>query len=467
MRASIAVAIVVVAFAAIACSDPERALVAPSNSPAALAAGARWPHAAASGALRAVRAANEQSVAAAPALLPPGAPLPPFVEARLYAITAIAVHDALNAIVPRYERYADDGPIDAGASAEAAALTAARDAIVGAAPASTAATDAWYARAMASVPDAGIPDGIAIGRRAAAAILARRATDGVATGGVAPYTQLTGPGDYRFTAPFDAPPFTFIFPGTGGFADAAVWGTTVTPFVVASASQFRAPRPYGAPSGAAAVLTPAYAADFAEISTLGCAACAARTADQTEAALFWMENSPTGWNRIARTLADRRNLDAIETARLFAQLQMAEFDAYTTSLESKYHYGFWRPVSAVALADTDGNPATSTIAGWQVLAFPTPPVPDYPSAHATAGGAAAVIMETMMPGRVPFSTTSGSLAGVTRAFASVADAARENADSRVFIGYHFRHATDIGLAQGRAVGEYVATNTLRPLRGPR
>jgi hypothetical protein len=134
-----------------------------------------------------------------------------------------------------------------------------------------------------------------------------------------------------------------------------------------------------------------------------------------------MENSPTGWNRIARTRAEQRHLDAIETARLFALLQMGEFDALTTSLESKYFYGFWRPVTALALAATDGNPATTSVAGWQVLAFPTPPVPDYPSGHSTAGGAAAAIMEAVMPGRGPaFATTSGSLAGVTRSFASVA-----------------------------------------------
>jgi hypothetical protein len=279
--------------------------------------------------------------------------------------------------------------------------------------------------------------------------------------------QGTGAGDYRFTAPFDGPPFTFIFPGTGGFADASEWAATVTPFVVTSASQFRAPRPYGAASNAAAVLTPRYTADFNEISTLGCDGCAARTAEQTEIALFWVESSPDGWNRIARTRAAQRHLDANETARLFALLQMGEFDAYTTSLESKYFYRFWRPVTAVALAATDGNPATTSTAGWQVLAFPTPPVPDYPSAHSTAGGAAAAIMEAIMPGRGPaFATTSGSLAGVTRSFASVADAARENADSRVFVGYHFRHATDVGLAQGREVGDFIAAEALQALHGP-
>ena len=452
------------AAAGLGCGDPSLQLVEPT---APLATAARWSHAEESAALLAVRAGNEQSILAAPTLVPPGAPLAPFVEARLYAIANVAMHDALNAIIPRYARYADTGPLDRDANAAAAALAAAHDAIVGAAPGATSATDAWYAAALAGVDGPGIARGVAIGQRAAAAILARRAADGVAAGGVGPYFSGSGPGDYRFTAPFDGEPFVFFFPGTGGFADASEWAATVTPFVVTSASQFRAPRPYGAASNTAAVLTPAYAADFVEIAALGCAGCSARTTVQSEIALFWMENSPTGWNRVARIRAEQRRLDAIESARLFALLQMGEFDAYTTSLESKYHYDFWRPVTAVALAGSDGNPATSSIAGWQVLAFPTPPVPDYPSAHATAGGAAAAIMEAVMPGRGPaFTTTSGSLAEVERTFASVADAARENADSRVFIGYHFRHAADVGLEQGRNVGDWIAAESLQRLRGP-
>jgi hypothetical protein len=449
------------------CGEPERALVAPPE-PASVGASAETPHASETATLRAVRAGNAQAVVAAPALVPPGVPLTPFIEARLLAIANIAIHDAVNAITPRYARYADTGPLDPDANGAAAALTAAHDAIVGGAPGATASTDAWYAAAMADVAGDGIARGVAIGQRAAAAILARRSADGVAAGGVGPYIPDTGPGDYRFTAPFDAPPFSLIFPGTGGFADASEFATTVTPFVVASPSQFRAPRPYGAASNAAAVLTPRYTADFAEISALGCDGCAARSAEQTEIALFWMESSPDGWNRIARTRAEQRHLDAAESARLFALLHLAEFDAYLASADSKYFYRFWRPVTAVALAATDGNPATSSTAGWQVLAFPTPPVPDYPSAHATAGGAAAAVMEAVMPGRGPtFSTTSNSLAGVTRSFASVADAARENADSRVYIGYHFRHAAEVGLAQGRSVGAFVVSQALSPLRGPR
>ncbi len=449
----------------LACSsDADRAAplspeaIGPSESQ-----GRRLPHEEASAALDAVLAGNAQTIASAPALVPPGAPLAPFIEARLYAIANVAMHDALNALIPRFERYADDGGIDQDAGAAAAVLTAAHDAIVGADPGAAASTDAWYAAELAPLTGTdGLAAGVAVGHRAAAAILARRQNDGTAGGGVAPYTPGSNPGDYRFTPPFNTPAFDFF--GTGGFADASLWGRTVTPFVISSGSQFRAARPYGAASNAAAVLTPAYTADFQEVAALGCAGCAARSAEQTEIALFWMENSPTGWNRIARIVAAQRHLDAWDAARLFALLQMGEFDAYTTSLESKYYYNFWRPVTAVALAAGDGNDATSPQSGWEVLAPPTPPVPDYPSAHSTAGGSAAAVIEALVPGRGPsIATTSGSLAGVTRRFGSVAEAARENAMSRIYIGYHFRHATVVGLAQGRAVGAYVSAHALRPL----
>lgn len=455
-------ALVVVAACSPDSSPTVTGVAASPATPAANVGGV--PNASATAALAAVRAGNAQAIAAGPALVPPGVPLAPFIEARLYAISNVAMHDALNAIVPRFERYAENGAVDPGANAAAAVLTAARDAIVGAAPGSQAGTDAWYAAQMSALSGAtGVAEGVGVGQRAAAAILTRRASDGTAGGGVAPYTPGSSPGDYRFTFPFNTPGFDFF--GTGGFADGSIWGATVTPFVVSSTAQFRAAFPYGTASNATAVLTAQYTRDFNEVVALGCTGCAARTAEQTEIALFWVESSPAGWNRIARIVADQRNLDAWESARMFALLQMGEFDAYATNLESKYFFNFWRPVTAVELASADGNPGTITVANWQVLAFPTPPVPDYPSAHAAAGGSAAAIIETLVPGHGRrISTTSTSLPGVTRTFATAGDAARENALSRIYVGFHFRHAVDIGLSQGRQVGTYVAGNALRRIR---
>lgn len=448
-------------FAAAACGAPENAAFSPT-SPSDPAVGTRaWRSPQDAAAVDAVMAGNAQAVAAAPLLVPPGAPLAPFVEARLYAIANVAMHDALNAVDPEYERYADTGPVDRDANRAAAVLTAARDAIKGGAPDAAASTDAWYTSAMAALAAGpGVADGVAVGQRAAAAILARRAADGTAGGGVAPYTPGNTAGDYQFTFPFNTPGFDFF--GTGGFADGSVWGSSATPFSVRSTSQFRAPRPYLAANNSAAVRTRWYARDFEEVKRLGCDECSGRSARQTEIAKFWVESSPAGWNRIARTIAQQERLDAHETARLFALLQIGQFDVYATNLESKYHYNFWRPVTAVERAGTDGNANTTPSANWQVLVFPTPPVPDYPSAHAAAGGAAAAVIESVVDGRIKsFSTISSSLPGAVRRFDSVAEAARENADSRVFVGYHFRHATDVGLLQGVAVGAYVATTSLR------
>jgi hypothetical protein len=419
-------------------------------------------HSDAQAALDAVNAGNAQMIATAPRLVPPGAPLAPFVEARLYAVTTIAMHDALNAIIPRFERYADTGPVDSKANPGAAVLTAAHDAMVGANPDAGSEADSWYASQMSALNGtAGVEEGVAIGHRVASAILAMRANDGTAGGGVAPYAPGPNAGDYQFTFPFNTPGFDFF--GTGGFADASEWGNLVTPFVILSTSQFRAGKPYGANSNAEAVQTAQYTRDFNEIKSLGCSACPARSAEQTEIAEFWVESSCTGWNRMASTLAAGRHLDAWDTARLYALLEIGVFDAYATSLETKYHYNFWRPVSAVALADNDGNPSTSTAAGWEVLVFPTPPVPDYPSAHAEVGSTAGTILEAIVPGRGPvISTTSATLPGVTRSFATIEDAIRENGLSRIYVGYHFRHAVDVGIAQGRKIGEYIASNGLKP-----
>lgn len=422
------------------------------------------PHFDAKAALDAVNAANALAFQVAPSLAPPGAPLTPFAEARLYAIENVAIHDALNAINPRFERYADTGPIDRSANPAVAVLKAAHDAIAGADPAEASATNAWFASQISAFAGAeGYDEGIAIGERAAQAILALRVSDNTAGGGVAPYTPGTNPGDYQFTFPFNTPGFDFF--GTGGFADASQWGTIVTPFVLTSGSQFRAPPPYGAISNSAAVLTDQYTSDYNEVKALGCVGCADRTADQTEIALFWAENGGTGWFRIARALASQRNMDAWQTARLYALTEMGVFDGYVATLETKYYYNFWRPVSAVALAGSDGNPATSPVSGWEVLLFPTPPVPDYPSAHAEVGSTAGTIIDQIIPGTGKgFSASSTSLPGVTRKFTTIDSAIRENGLSRIYIGYHFRHAVDVGISQGRLIGRYIAASSLRPIR---
>jgi hypothetical protein len=150
----------------------------------------------------------------------------------------------------------------------------------------------------------------------------------------------------------------------------------------------------------------------------------------------------------------------LENARLYAALNAAISDAYMTSLESKFYYNFWRPITAIHAADTDGNPLTIADDTWEP-AFATPPVPDYPSAHSAAGGAAAEVIDAMVGRGRPFThvSTTGPISGVpgaeTRSFSNVQKAAIENAYSRMLVGIHFRRACTVGLEQGRDIGRYV------------
>jgi hypothetical protein len=322
--------------------------------------------------------------------------------------------------------------------------------------AGVASVQADYVAALAAIPDDGArASGITIGQAAAAAILALRSGDGSNTPlQVFDFPQGTGPGEYRFTPGLD-----FVFaPG---------WGD-VTPFVLAHSAQFRPDPPYSIKSAT-------YAADFAEVKALGgdgTTTESARTLEQTEIGLFWLESSPLAWNRIARSVSADRGLNLWENARLFALLNMAMADGYVASWEAKYHYRFWRPVTAIQEADTDGNPNTAADPQWTPLQF-TYPMPDYDSAHSVEGGAAAeVFLRFFGTDAISFSACSLTLpAGSTcadaspklRWYDSFSQAADENGISRILVGIHFRNAVDEGIAHGRRIGRRAAQLFLKPV----
>jgi hypothetical protein len=391
------------------------------------------------------------------------------VASRTLAISQVAVHDALNAIDARYERYAFTGNAQAGASEDAAIAAAARDALVGAivvgplpfggfgSPAAQAASvaqiDAAYATALAAIPD-GLPknDGIAIGQAAAAAILAMRSTDGATT--LVTYTPGTQPGEWQPTAnpvPFDPPAaadnLPAVLPG---------WGA-VPPFVLRRSSQFE-------PNGPPALSGKRYASDYNEVKAIGEKNSPTRTAEQTSIARFWYEGSPAGWSRIARVVAESRGLDSWETARLLALVNLAMADGFIAGFETKYAINFWRPVTAIRAGDTDGNDETVADPAWSTL-LNTPAIPDYTSTHSVLGGAAAeVLRRFFLNDEVLFTTTSGvPFAGLTRSFASFSQAAAENGESRIYAGIHFRSAVAEGIKQGTKIGGFVFTHALQPL----
>jgi hypothetical protein len=391
----------------------------------------------------------------------------PLHESRMYAMTHVAIHDALNAIHRRSRPYALDIRARRGASPDAAVAAAARDVLVpllaqipapfppecGAA--GVASVEADYATALAAIPDGkGKARGLEVGHAAAAAILALRAADGSDTPLLDfAYPQGTAPGEYRFTPDR---PFAFA-PGWAG----------VTPFVLRDSSQFRPGPPYK-------VTSKKYAADFAEVKRLGgdgITTPSERSAAQTEIALFWVESSPLQWNRIARTVSTRSALDPWEQARLFGLLNMAMADGYVGSFETKYHYNYWRPVTAIRSADSDGNRNTAADPTWTPLVV-TPPIPDYDSAHSVQGGAASMVLERFFGSdHVAFETCSLTLpSGSTctdaspllRRYTSFSGAAAENGLSRILVGFHFRKAVDEGIEHGQKIGERAVDRFMRP-----
>ena len=389
-------------------------------------------------------------------------------EARMYAMVHVAVHDAINAIERRSRPYAFAGNATEPASADAAVAAAARDVLVSVIPGlpespdcvanGLAVTEILYAAALATVSDGlAKTNGVSVGKEAAAAIIERRAGDGSDAPWVDfEYPQGTEPGQWRFTA--DGPPLAF----------APNWGN-VTPFVLKRGSQFRPQPPYH-------VGSKKYAADYNEIKGLGgddTITPSARTADQTEIGLFWIESSPLAWNRLARALSESRGFDLWENARLFGLLNMAMADGYIASWEAKYHYGFWRPITAIRLGDTDGNPDTEGVPDWTPLQ-PTYPMPDHDSGHAVQGGVAAEILKLVFDtDDVAFTACSTTLAAghrcgdpaeVRRSYSSLSQAADENAVSRIYIGIHFRRAVEEGVQHGREIAAYAVHQFLKPVR---
>jgi hypothetical protein len=328
------------------------------------------------------------------------------------------------------------------ASADAAGARAAHDVLVHEFPGGTTAFDALLAAELAAIPDGPAKtQGVLIGANAAATMLASRANDGSATP-PPPYVPGTEPGDYQPTPPFDGPPFN-------GFVDATNWAS-VTPFVMKSGRQFRAPAPYK-------VTDLNYTFDYDEIKSLGSAGSVARSDDQTRVAIFWAESGGLGWNRIARGLAQTKGNDLLANARLFAALNAALADGYIASFDSKFAHNFWRPVTAIHRAADDGNALTGEDSAWMELLFPTPPVPDYPSAHAAVGAAGVAVLIAFFGDENEFMASS-TTEPTPRHFVRISDAAKENSISRMLGGIHFRLACEIGYEQGIEVGTWVVTH---------
>jgi len=405
---------------------------------------------------------------------------------RVMAIVSIGIYDALNAIRHRYPGYS--GPLTAlaGSSPDAAIAQAAHDTLVALYPHQAARLDAWLGEDLARLPAGrGKLDGIDIGRRAAAAILALRADDGanVLNPRVGEnYPLETEPGKW-------SPDPVSMNPTAAG----AYW-YRVKPFVIQSASQFRPPPP-------PALNSPAYTAAFNEVKQLGgdgVTTPTRRTPEQTRIGLFWgyddaaWVGSPIRmYNQIALQITHARSTDPLELARAMALVNVAIADATLATWEAKYYYDFWRPVHAVREASPgtgptgrgDGNPNTQADPNWTPLGAPasnlvgpdfTPPFPAYPSGHAGVGSALFAMLRHLYGDKVPFTFVSDEFNGITRdndghvrpylprSYAGFSQAEEEAGQSRIYLGVHWQFDKTAGIDVGRRVAYYVLTHGLVP-----
>ena len=226
----------------------------------------------------------------------------------------------------------------------------------------------------------------------------------------------------------------------------------VRPYILQNAKSFLPPAP-------PALGSPEYAKALRDVQTRGAFDSIERSPEQTMLAKFWSDFSytstpPGHWNEVARFLSKEHSLNPLQSARLFAALNVAMADVSVVCWNAKYSYNFWRPVTAIHHADEDGNPETHANAGWKPL-LKTPPHPEYVSGHAAFSGAAATVMNSFFPKGTKFSVTSETVPDVVRTYESFDDCAREIAESRVNGGIHFRFSGDNGLVLGRTAAELV------------
>ena len=398
---------------------------------------------------------------------PAGAGQPPPVAALSFAMAQGAVYDAVNAIDRGHRPYLVQPASNPTDSKEAAAATAAFRVLVGFPdlpglfPAQLPTLQPQYDAYIAGLPDnppGSRGAGIAIGEATAAAMLINRQNDG--RFGPPPTLYPPAPGVWRPTPPNYA-------------NDPAPWVGDVRPFLVPNIEMLRT-------DGPNALTSAEYAEDFNEVKELGSLTSITRTPDQTDAAIFWQEHAQSLYHRIFRTLAASQNLNIADSARLFAMETLAAADASIGCWNDKYYWQFWRPITAVREADTDGNPATEADPTWLPLFDPatpvcnlpllvTPPFPDHPSGHACVTGAFVHTLQNFFgTDKIGFSAFSNKSC-TTRSFDRFSDALKEVIDARVWAGIHFRTADTQGAVLGKKVAHYLKKHYFRPVRraGPR
>jgi hypothetical protein len=359
---------------------------------------------------------------------------PPNVSVLHMAMVQGAVYDAVNAIDGGHEGYLLTSrvatPTD---SKDAAAATAAYKTLLNIVPAQQPALQALYDATLAGISDGSAKTrGIAVGNAAAAAMIAARTDDG--RFGPFRFVNGTMPGEWRP-----------VLPAFG--SDPNAWVKDVKPFLIERASQFRSRGPYDLESRK-------YAKEFDEVKSVGSLNSTTRTGDQTQAALYWMENPPRTWNRIINTLSAAEGVSLVDNARLFAEVYLTAADAFIAVWDEKAHYSFWRPITAIREADADDNSRTEKDENWLPLVA-NPPYPEHPSGHLGLSGSFGKTLQQFFH-TDKLAWTDTNIAGRTRSFTRVSDAIDEIVGARIWSGIHFRNADEASVRISRKIAKYRA-----------
>jgi hypothetical protein len=362
--------------------------------------------------------------------------LPPQAE-RVVASVQVAMFDAVNSVERRYRPYRLAVTTAKETSQEAAAAVAAGVVLASLHPNETEELNSLMGAYLAAIPPGTAKsEGIKVGQEVAAKIVAERKGDGADAPDA--YRPKARPGVYVPT------PITA----------SSMW-PNVKPFAMTSPSQFR-PQPPIPLAGEE------WAADYNEIRNLGGKNSTKRTARQTEDGRFWLITGPASYYPIVRQLVVAKKMDVIDSARFMALASTAAADAYIAVFDAKYHYDFWRPITAIRNGDIDDNPATELDVIWQPIDN-TPMHPEYPCAHCiTSAAVAAVIEAALGSADIPeVSMTSPTAPGVSHRWTNVWAYADEVSMARIYAGFHYRFSTRVGQDMGRKIGRLVVESLMQ------
>jgi hypothetical protein len=338
----------------------------------------------------------------------------PYLAQRMMAIVHLAMFDAVNSIERRYRPYLVQLSAEPATSKEAAGAAAAATVLATINPKTADEMKVALAIYLGSIPNGSAKsEGIKLGEAVAAKVLEARANDG--SDAPDAYRPRTTPGVYVPTA----------------ITISSMW-PEMKPFAVTNGSQFRPDPPISLESKE-------WAADYNELKDYGGHNSEKRTARQTEAALFWLVGPPTAYHPFVRQLVTAKQMSVVDSARFMALVSVGITDAIVAVLDAKYHYNFWRPITAIRNGDIDGNSDTTREATWQPIAA-TPMHPEYPCAHCIQSGSVAGIVQAVLGSAdIPeISMTSPTAPGVTRRWTNMTDFTDEIANARIWAGFHYR-----------------------------